>query len=147
MVGAKSGNSGSAALRATVATALSLLAACGGDAARSPPLTAGTSASVNPLVVTAVSTNSAELHKLMGLAGPELIAIFGEPDFRRTEPPAELWQYRSTNCVLDLFLYRDERGDHVVHAEALERGPEGSGSRPCGENIGVFGNHRPQTQL
>jgi hypothetical protein len=46
-----------------------------------------------------------ELSVLTGMAPAELVALLGEPDFQRPEPPAELWQYRTADCVLDPFLY------------------------------------------
>jgi hypothetical protein len=60
---------------------------------------------------------------LAGLAPRDLVALLGQPDFRRVEPPAELWQYRSADCILDIFLYSDgDTGDyHVVHSETRER--------------------------
>jgi hypothetical protein len=58
---------------------------------------------------------------LAGLSAAEVVGLFGEPDFRRVEPPAELWQYRGADCVLDLFLYSDPSGVRVVHSEMRER--------------------------
>lgn len=59
---------------------------------------------------------------LAGLSAQQVVALLGEPDLRRAEPPAELWQYRRAGCVLDLFLYGDAASAHVVHSEARERG-------------------------
>ena len=61
------------------------------------------------------------LPALAGLSAAEVVGLFGEPAFRRTEPPAELWQYRSADCVLDLFLYSDPSGMRVLHSETRER--------------------------
>jgi hypothetical protein len=58
---------------------------------------------------------------LAGLSAAEVVGLFGEPDFRRVEPPAELWQYRGADCVLDLFLYSDPSGVRVQHSEMRER--------------------------
>jgi len=79
-----------------------------------------------PALTTGASIQPATLHRpllptLTGLSAAEAVGWFGEPDFRRTEPPAELWQYRSADCVLDLFLYRDPAGLRVVHSETRER--------------------------
>jgi hypothetical protein len=46
---------------------------------------------------------------LAGLSAAEVVGLFGEPDFRRAEPPAELWQYR------------DPSGVRVQHSEMRER--------------------------
>jgi hypothetical protein len=69
------------------------------------------------------TARAAETPTLAGLSDKEVVALFGEPDFRRVEPPAELWQYRSAGCVLDLFLYSDAAGVHVVRSETHDRGP------------------------
>jgi hypothetical protein len=79
-----------------------------------------------PAVSAAAAVQPAALHHptvptLTGLSAAEVIGLFGEPDFRRTEPPAELWQYRSADCVLDLFLYSDPSGARVVHSETRQR--------------------------
>ena len=47
--------------------------------------------------------------------------MLGEPDLRRPEPPAELWQYRSADCVLDVFLYADDGRYRVVRSETRNR--------------------------
>jgi hypothetical protein len=43
--------------------------------------------------------------------------LFGAPTLVRREPPAEVWQYRSDDCVLDLYLYGESQPDTVRHAE------------------------------
>ena len=58
---------------------------------------------------------------LAGLGAVQVLALLGSPDFRRSEPPAELWQYRRANCILDVFLREDARGYRVVHAETRQR--------------------------
>ena len=62
-----------------------------------------------------------ELPVLTGLGPAELVALFGEPDFRRRDPPAELWQYRSPDCVLDVFLYGEGGSYRVVRSETRDR--------------------------
>jgi hypothetical protein len=58
---------------------------------------------------------------LTGLDATQVLALLGSPDFRRSEPPAELWQYRGADCILDVFLHEDSRGYRVVHAEWRQR--------------------------
>jgi hypothetical protein len=62
-----------------------------------------------------------ELPVLTGLGPAELVALLGEPDFRRRDPPAELWQYRSADCVLDVFLYGEGGSYRVVRSETRDR--------------------------
>ncbi|HXP75395.1 MAG TPA: hypothetical protein VN823_14725 [Stellaceae bacterium] len=56
------------------------------------------------------------------MTAPELARLLGEPDFVRQEPPAVVWQYRGTDCVLDLFLYRSADDLRVAYAETRDRG-------------------------
>ena len=41
------------------------------------------------------------------------------PDFRRTDKPAELWQYRHDKCSVDLFLYPRDGGGLSVDFMAV----------------------------
>jgi len=93
------------------------LAACGGPAqtGRVPPDQRGGAAPGAP-------PTSSELKRLDGLSDREVRGVLGEPDFRRNEPPAEIWQYRSAECVLDLFLYDDSGQFRVAYAETHDRG-------------------------
>ena len=63
------------------------------------------------------------LKELTGRAQPDILALLGKPDLERDEPPAELWQYRAADCVLNLFFYRDQDGYRLVRAEAWQRSP------------------------
>lgn len=72
-----------------------------------------------------------------GMRSPDLLALLGQPNLRRIDPPAELWQYRGTNCVLQLYLYRDGDAFRVVHAEMLGRNPT------SGEGCPAVGNLSP----
>jgi hypothetical protein len=48
----------------------------------------------------------------------------GSPALRRRDAPAELWQYRSPVCVMDVFLYSDGRSSKVMHVELHPRSAE-----------------------
>ena len=58
---------------------------------------------------------------LVGLAGAEVTATLGEPELRRVEHPAEVWQYRTDRCVLDLYLYDESGRRQVVYVESRPR--------------------------
>ena len=68
--------------------------------------------------------------QLMGLAGGALAALLGEPGFRREDADAQVWQYRGSDCLLDVYLYRD--GEETPHRVTYYefRGGDGGG-RPC----------------
>lgn len=55
--------------------------------------------------------------ELLHLSAAEVRRKLGPPDFRRQDPPAELWQYRGESCILDLFLYDRDSVLQVTHVE------------------------------
>jgi hypothetical protein len=93
------------------------LAACAGpnDAGRMSPDGRASAPAGSP-------ADSPDLKKLSGLSDKDVQRALGEPDFRREEPPAQIWQYRSPECVLDLFLYEDTEQYWVAYAETHDRG-------------------------
>jgi len=56
---------------------------------------------------------------LDGLSAAKVQELLGLPGFKRNDDPAEIWQYRVTNCTLDLFLYEtlDSEQRSVAHFE------------------------------
>jgi hypothetical protein len=68
------------------------------------------------------------LDQLTGLHPAEIIALLGQPDLRRDEPPAQLWQYRAADCVLNLFFYRERGAYRLTRAETWDRSFAGSSS-------------------
>jgi hypothetical protein len=134
------------------------LSGCGGD---SPPVTAGANPtgtmpddqlasssasipaleaerwpSVAPAQKPASKPAEPPVPALSSLAGVEdirVLALLGNPHFKRTDAPAELWQYRLNGCVLDLFLYPKSGGgmtvDHVttrkLEDKAVSSGADG----------------------
>lgn len=69
----------------------------------------------------AASPGSVRLGNLAGLAPAQVAALYGQPDFRRNDPPAEVWQYRSADCVLDLYFYSGAGGEQLVFAQSRPR--------------------------
>ena len=70
---------------------------------------------------------------LSGLGRDQITALLGTPGFKREDDPALIWQYRSTLCALDLFLYRSGAGDAytVRHFEARSRGDAAVSEKDC----------------
>ncbi len=58
--------------------------------------------------------------QLLGMTSDSLSDILGEPDVVRRDGGAEVWQYRSEACVLDLFLYGGMK--QVEHVDLRDRG-------------------------
>lgn len=70
--------------------------------------------------------------RMLGLDGTGVAALLGEPAFVRRDPPAEVWQYHGTGCVLDLFLYDEPGGGHrVAHVEARTGTAAPTPVEPC----------------
>lgn len=44
-------------------------------------------------------------NELVGLSADQVTNLLGKPSFVRHDTPAEVWQYRAHDCVLDIFLY------------------------------------------
>ncbi len=49
----------------------------------------------------------------------EIMALFGSPVLKRSDPPAELWQFHQADCVVDIFFYsrthqQPLRATHVI---------------------------------
>ena len=69
--------------------------------------------------------------QLIGMGPASLNAFLGAPELIRREAPASLWQYRTEDCVLDVVLYPDRRGDKVTYLEARENGATKITPRTC----------------
>jgi hypothetical protein len=54
---------------------------------------------------------------LRGMSGDDVARLIGRPSFRRTDDPASLWRYGTSQCVLDLYLRADGPVYRVVHYE------------------------------
>lgn len=60
-------------------------------------------------------------NRLMGMTAAGVRNLLGAPNFVRRDPPAAIWQYRMTECVVDLFLYDDAKRQVVRHVETRVR--------------------------
>lgn len=58
---------------------------------------------------------------LIGLSASTTRDLLGQPRVVRQEPPAEVWQYTTDTCVLDVYLYPAHKGPTVQYAEAREQ--------------------------
>ena len=68
----------------------------------------------------------------------EIQAIVGSPDFRRVEPPGELWQFRSQECVVDVFFYGAGDNRRVVRIEGRSREPGRVAEQRCSDGSEVL---------
>lgn len=101
------------------------LAGCTGGYHGPAPEAAGTAPISGYSNAAATTTTSALLGDLTGLEASSLRSLLGAPGLVRKDPPAEVWQYRSPSCVLDIYLYPD--GDKLTVAHAEARAPKAGG--------------------
>lgn len=83
---------------------------------------------------------------LVGLTGPELPLLLGAPAMRRSEPPAEIWQYAARDCLLYVFLYLEERTLTVRHADARDRRGRPADVDACASRVGAEAAARATAQ-
>jgi hypothetical protein len=108
---------------AAVAAAFVILITVSGCVSQDGPATATTAATSAFLAPAPPQTppRAPEIKELAGLRPADVLSILGPPDLRRDEPPAQLWQYRAADCVLNLFFYSEAGGYRLAHAEAWQR--------------------------
>ncbi len=68
---------------------------------------------------------------ILGLDSGAVRKLLGEPGLIRRETPAEVWQYRTASCVLDIVLYDQASGPRVVYTEARTPTAEPTQADPC----------------
>jgi len=73
--------------------------------------------------------------ELVGRAEADVADILGEPAFKRLDGPAEIWQYRGRDCLLDVFFYPDVQGRVVEHAEFRRRNGAPLSDRDCAGDV------------
>jgi hypothetical protein len=74
--------------------------------------------------------------KVLGLQPEDVQDLLGVPKLVRREAPAEVWQYRSTACVLDVFLYPEDTGaQQVRYLEARTAAAEPALTDDCVNDI------------
>jgi hypothetical protein len=74
--------------------------------------------------------------KVLGLKPHDVQELLGMPKLVRRDDPAEVWQYRSSACVLDVFLYPEETGaQQVRYLEARTSAAEPARTDECVNDI------------
>lgn len=110
---------------------LAVLAGCQttGDAGPNGPAVGGVGEASAPTGAPAGGASAAvvairfDAGEFLGFSPERVLPVLGAPDFVRRDGNAQIWQYRATNCVLDLFLYKTGRDTAVKHAELRPRVP------------------------
>jgi len=129
--------------------AMTIAAALGACAAPAPAPTAHTPLQGLPTpAATGASLKVPGLMKdLAGLRPSDIVGMLGQPDLRRDEPPAQLWQYRASDCVLTLFFYREVDGYRLMRAETWQHERTNLGARSrCRDETAPVRAHLSATQ-
>lgn|GEM_PF-748234 len=80
--------------------------------------------------IAAPGASDVDPQQLMGMAPSGVAAMLGEPELRRREGPAEVWQYRSSRCAFNIYMDEDDTlGQRVVYYGARSR-TAGTSVRP-----------------
>ncbi len=83
------------------------------------------SAVATGVVTTTAAVSPAETNnnpqQLLGLAGTVVALQLGVPSLIRRDGTAEIWQYKTTACILDVFLYASGDEQIVRHVELRNR--------------------------
>jgi len=74
-------------------------------------------------------------HRLVGMDGTEIIRTMGVPVFRRLEPPARIWQYRTIICIVNIFLYETDRRVTAEYVESLGQNNKNADEDECFRSI------------
>jgi hypothetical protein len=75
-----------------------------------------------PVSGTVSGTDPVDPQQLMGMAPAGVTGMLGEPELRRREGPAEVWQYRSSRCAFNIYMEDDDSlGQRVVYFGARSR--------------------------
>ncbi|MGE0119248.1 MAG: hypothetical protein AB7S71_21790 [Dongiaceae bacterium] len=80
---------------------------------------------------------------IVGLDRGAVRKLLGEPGLIRRETPAEVWQYRTAGCVLDVVLYDQASGPRVAYTEARTPAAEPAPTDNCLSD--VLTTHQPTT--
>lgn len=73
----------------------------------------------------------AEAPSLVGLASRDIEVLFGRPRFVRRDGPAQIWQYGTDACTMNLFFYRDGAAYKVRHVEMRDRSADLTSAGSC----------------
>ncbi len=113
-------------------TAMALLVVALGSCTADQPTTIGGAGGSG--IVYAPATGSGP-SKLQNLTGAQVVAMLGEPAFKREENPAQVWRYSSKTCVLELFLYRLDKDFQVRYVETRDGKANPVSQENCIANI------------
>jgi hypothetical protein len=78
-----------------------------------------------------VSRLSGDPQELLGLDHAAVRRVLGDPARVRDELTAQVWQYVTGDCVVDLYLYDEDGGMKVTYVEARSHTAESAPTGRC----------------
>lgn len=117
-----------------------ILAACAGGPP--PPSVMSSAPGVTAAVAAlpAVPRRIVALHEIENRPPPVIRALLGPPGLERREPPAEVWQYVSATCILDITFYptADRQPQRAAYLESRTTS-DGTAMAPadCLPHVGI----------
>jgi hypothetical protein len=101
-------------------------------APKATPLAATPAVAHGDTIVPAAARLSGDPQELIGLDHGALRRVLGAPAQLRHELSAQVWQYVTGDCVVDLYLYDDDAGAlKVTYVEARSRTAEPTPTNRC----------------
>ena len=94
-----------------------------------PPLPQRRPEQVAALPTEAGDSKSPDIEKLVGLDFDATQELLGEPALDEVQPPARVWAYNGTGCVLNIFFYPNVDGQSYRALTYEVKGAEGSPER------------------
>jgi hypothetical protein len=106
--------------------------AAGSALAPKPALLAATPAVAHGATIAPTARLSGDPEELIGLDNSAIRRVLGTPAQVRHEFTAQVWQYVTGDCVVDLYLYnKDGGGLKVTYVEARSRSAEPTPTDRC----------------
>lgn len=95
------------------------------------PLTATPAVAHGEAILPTAARLSGDPKELLGLDHSALRRVLGRPAQVRHELTAQVWQYVTGDCVVDLYLYDQQDGLKVTYVEARSRTAEQTPTTRC----------------
>ena len=87
-------------------------------------LLAGCAGGVKPTPQTISERAKIIASELLGKQTPWITEHLGQPSFKRLDGHAEIWQYATSQCIINIFIYEDIEGGarRVLHFDTRDLG-------------------------
>jgi hypothetical protein len=100
-------------------------------APKATPLAVTPAVAHGETIIPTAARLSGDPKELLGLDHSALRRVLGRPAQVRHELSAQVWQYVTGDCVIDLYLYDDDGGLKVTYVEARSRAAEPTPTGRC----------------